>query len=245
MNEPETEKPITHVGFFHFGTRAEGRPVETLERKLKSEEAKGTDLSKCLLVLPEAFNIVGNYQPVPANPTIAPSLIKLSKDKNIALVVGLKTKHLRCSGPFNCAYLIDGCTWKHLACKACQDLTGGYVERLFFREIVHRGYTIAALICVDATMDGTGCPRRATLHKKLWDVVDKAHQLVLCVPAHFTTGTPQQVAEFLGTKPVALIVANSSEYPSLICVQGVQLPVDESDSKSPYCSFIRFAEITS
>jgi hypothetical protein len=230
MNDRRFEKPITRIGFFHFGTRADGHPVETLKRELESEEAKGTDLAECLLVLPEAFNIVGDYRPTPADPTISRSLIKLSKDKRVAFVVGLKTRKLGCCGPFNCAYLIDGCTRKRLACKSSQDSAGGYAPRPYFRAVLHRGHTIAALICLDAT--------RTT---------DIRENVILCVPAHFTMETPKQVVEVWAGKSKALVVANSSDqHPSVICVHGhseMSGETDRSSTNPHHYTSIRFAEL--
>jgi hypothetical protein len=232
MNNRRLEKPITRIGFFHFGTRADGNPVGTLKRELESEEAKGTDLAECLLVLPEAFNIVGDYRPTPADPTISRSLIKLSKDKSVAFVVGLKTKKLGCGGPFNSAYLIDGCTWKRLACKSSQDSAGGYAPKPYFHAVPHRGHTIAALICLDAT-------RTTTL--------GIGENVILCVPAHFTMETPRQVVEVWAGKSKAVVVANSSDqHPSVMYVHGhleMSRETDRSSTNPHYYTSIRFAEL--
>jgi hypothetical protein len=212
----DRQRPLTSAGYFHFGTRPERKPIETLKNEIDSEQAKGRILSECLLVLPEAFNVVGDYSKEAAERSIAKSLMTISKDKGVAFVVGLKTRKSICGGPFNCAYLIDGDLRKRLACKSCQDYTGGYVPKDYSCAAVHRNHIIAALICMDAT-------------KTREDLKDA----ILCVPAHFTIESPLTIAEAWKGKTNLLIVANScSRHPSLIQIHGRSEPELSGDPET-------------
>jgi hypothetical protein len=205
-------RPLTSAGFFHLGTRLEGMPIETLKRELDKQEAIDENLSECLLVLPEAFNVVGDYNDADPDPSILKALVRISTGRGVAFVVGLKTRRSPCGGgPFNCAYLIDGGMPRLLACKSSQDYAGGYRERICCLPVSHRGHHIAARICRDA-LDAESPP-------------DKFKKAILCVPAHFTIENPLNVAEAWNGKTNLLIVANScSRYPSLMQIHGRSEP---------------------
>jgi hypothetical protein len=228
----DRQRPLTSAGFFHFGTRPDRKPIETLKSEIDRKQASGRDLSECLLVLPEAFNVVGDYSKAAAEPSIVKSLVTISKDKGIAFVVGLKTRKSLCGGPFNCAYLIDGDLRKRLACKSCQDCAGGYVPKEYSCAVVHRKRIIAALVCLDA-------------RKTREDLQDA----ILCVPAHFTRENPSNILEAWRGKVKALVMANSSDvHPSLIHLRGKTEPESSCDTPPPtpnphHYNSIRFAQL--
>src|SRR5260370_24224462 len=98
------------VGFFQFGDECEDvGPIRSLKKSL-CRASKNERLDDCLIVIPEAFNILGYRGANRFDSGIAGSLKKTSAEFKVAIVAGLGEeppmwgRQLR----YSSAYLIDG-----------------------------------------------------------------------------------------------------------------------------------------
>jgi hypothetical protein len=80
---------LNRVGFFHFGEKDHKNPIGSLGSKL-CESTKG--LAGSLIVLPEAFNVRGDYwdpdNQAQPDPNVKDTLEKIAQHFNVAFVVG-------------------------------------------------------------------------------------------------------------------------------------------------------------
>jgi hypothetical protein len=184
MDDPSAK--LAGIGVFHFGQRNLGRPIEQLTQALDESPAP----ADTLLVLPEAFNIKGEYSDTDHDRTILCSLIELSKRYNIAFMAGLM-EGAQAPDRFNGGYLIDSDTVALLTYKRCNDSKGGYTVKKYFEPKVYRGITLACLICADSYSDAS-CSNME-FHKEIKQRFTKAEDgTVLCVPAHLQTLDPRE-----------------------------------------------------
>ena len=247
MSEP-IRPDIARVGFFHFGGRPSGRPVAQL-RSCLSEKSKTTDFGDCMLVVPEAFNIAGIYSDARHEREIVDGLFDLSTKFKIAIVVGLMVDAER-YGRWNTACLIDGDKSHILSGKIGQDLVGGYSTCCYFAPTRFRGQNFAALICMDSVENiSRFCPDRAALQDlaQLW-CTKLSKNLIMCVPAHFTTNTGKLPVDRWRNDCKMLVVSNSStEHPSVIYANGQLVIHPDADpdvfAKHPMTYVSEFADI--
>jgi hypothetical protein len=147
---------ISRVGVFHFGSCDKGDPVASLEDSLSEAETSNGNLSDCLIVTPEAFNIRtefnGQCRP---DSEICRALREMSARRNVALVAGLLESPDCLGREYSSAFLIDGDTCERLSCKISVDERHPYQPHLDpnnSKAIAHGGVCVAGLICMDAKM---------------------------------------------------------------------------------------------
>jgi len=139
---------LRYAGFFHQYALAQGDPIELLEAAL-DQSGLGRMFGEAVLVLPEAFNILGRYyHDVPASPNcmIEDRLKELSARRGLCFVAGL----VNCEGPpYSEAVLIDGNERKVLTRKTLSDGSPCYEvsKQPCDQIILHRSLRIGALIC--------------------------------------------------------------------------------------------------
>lgn len=118
---------LRKVGFFHFGNRGGGDdPIESLKAALQDASRKD-DLSECLVVTPEAFNVLGDYY----NPesrrldgSVAESLREVSLKFGVAIVAGLIDVPAGQELGYSSTYVIDGDVHELLSRKMAPDKSG-------------------------------------------------------------------------------------------------------------------------
>ena len=188
---------LRYVAFFHLSANTKGDPVGLLEAELDQSGLAGL-LGETLLVLPEAFNILGEYYgrvPTPPNCAIEQRLAEISAKRGLCFVAGL----INCDGaPFSEAVLIDGDKRKILNRKRLSDGSPCYQPFPDFcdQTILHRGLRIGALICMDAAA-GDKAAAIAEQTKRHDAIVQEFNQWsetkLLCVPARFgSSGRPRR-----------------------------------------------------
>ncbi len=219
------ERPPLRTGaVFHFGKRNEGAdPIDSLKHCLQEVSLPG-ELDESLVILPEAFNVRGDYW-VPAqrryDAGILRSLKRLSAEFGVALVAGL-IEGRRPEHSYSAAYLIDGDFLRILSRKIIDDGSGLYKPALAGSDVVlsHRGINVAALICVDGLAFNSGCPnvRQSNIIQRMRAC--EQGTAVLCLPAHsleyYTTG----VATSWPVDVTVMISNSSPRQPSVIRVSG-------------------------
>jgi len=220
-----TRPALRTGGVFNFGKRNEGAdPVASLRACLQ-EPSVWFDLTESVVVLPEAFNVVGEYW-VPNrrrfDASISSSLRKISVDFGVALVAGLIENESSGLG-YSAAYLIDGDVRKLLSRKMKDDRSGVYrpCPTAESDELApYRGIYLAALICVDGLDFNPHGPsdRQSTLLRRIAGC--KPSATALCVPSHsaeyYTPGVAQNWPSYLH-----VLIANSSPgQPSVMRISG-------------------------
>jgi hypothetical protein len=214
-------QPVLRTGgVFHFGKRnEEADPIASLRSSLRDPSVL-YDLRECIVVLPEAFNVRGDYW-TPGrrhiDGSITAALKEVSIEFGVALVAGLvenENGRLGC----NSAYLIDGGANKLLSRKMIDDGSGVYkpCTENCDQPLVHRGVCLAALICVDGLQFNRNSPSRRQAQLLLRMSECKTGSAVLCLPAHtleyYTPGVALSWPSYLH-----ILVANSHHLqPSVI-----------------------------
>ena len=217
--EGAPQKMLRKVGFFHYGDEHQSDPPGSLRAAL-TEASQQEDLSDCLIVAPEAFNIRNVYfSSSPCrDPSIKESLVQISVEFDIALVVGLVEEGCAGEPGYNSAYLIDGGVGQLLSMKAGDDGWGSYKayhQGGWDKPVLHRGISIGALICRDAAEFSSPPSER---HKTVLEQLRafKAPHAVLCVPARMGVYGSKIVAQ-AWPADLAVVVGNKGcSQPSLI-----------------------------
>ena len=202
---------LKKIGFFHFGENDKNDPISSLLKALALFRTKSPELSDCLLVLPEAFNVRGGYfgEDHP-DASIGSALKQISAKTKIAFVAGLIEPGVGC----NAAYLIDGARCHLLSRK--RQYTRGKGAYTLYRPcqldddpVAHRGLRIAALVCNEADYSG-GNSRRERRRDKVLNAIEAlpAGPIVLCVPACLSHPIAEKVVR-LWEEPDAMVIANS------------------------------------
>jgi hypothetical protein len=209
-------EPITRVGCLNLSLDDRKRGLKILEAELANVSGK----ENLLLVLPEAFNIPGDYNPVRGHfdsvpdPNVVRALEKIALESGVAFVAGL------IEGSCNVSRLIDpknGLISHDLVHKRSNDKSGRYQPCFVHRgcSLEHRGIAIASHICDDATNFSAD----SVSLDFCWsvDFLKRTHlPRVVCIPSHFTVGQERGVAVAWATVAEFAIVANSSLSPSVI-----------------------------
>jgi len=187
------KSPISKIGYFHFGETDKADPVRSLQRSLEQEQRTRGDqaFAGALIVLPEAFNIKGDYfESVQPDPSVEASVRKISKNLGVCFVVGLIDRSKSDRPGYSRACLIDGSKAETLTYKADRDGSPNYVTHACWdRPLRHRGVFIVSLICHDAA-DDTPRPRRLDELSRLmaaWQEKKERHRRLL---AQMTTHPP-------------------------------------------------------
>jgi hypothetical protein len=200
--------PITRIGFYHRNFNAKNNVPfpDVLE---STAERCHNGLNSSLIVLPEAFNLVGPYMTKDpyhwVDLTVQNDLVNLSRKFGVAFVAGLLDDELGKGA--SVARLIDDGVTHTLSVKAGNDGSSTYIGGLPRRcgPKEHRGLYLRSMICMDA---GGGEAK---------DDPRNPHT-TLCIPGRFSTsgfGTPQ-IAEHWLQYFSAVIVANGDSQPSVI-----------------------------
>src|SRR5437870_4972969 len=119
MPIPTTDE-LSYVGFFHLSATLGDHPVKLLEAAL-DRSGFASLYRKALLVLPEAFNIIGEYygqNPSAPDPEVEARIAAISAQRGLCFVAGL----IRYSDTrYSEAVLIDGGERKTLTLKNLPD----------------------------------------------------------------------------------------------------------------------------
>jgi len=189
-------------------------------------------LSESLIVLPEFFNVPGGCGGInrTVDLSVDAALRRVSLEFGVCFVAGLVEEGGR--QRYNSAYLIDGAVRRLLSRKVLNDGSGNYtVAECCDCPCPHRGFGIAALICMDAAdISACGQPER---HQALLDRLDDfgAVPRVLCVPACFTGYDTEKAARYWWKKGIPTVIANSCpSYPSVIFVDNTPICIDGSQN---------------
>jgi hypothetical protein len=211
---------LKRIGFFHFGENDKGNPISSLRKSLASLKAKSPELSDCLLVLPEAFNVRGGYfgddHP---DASIGSALKQISAETKIAFVAGLIEPGQGSTLGCNSAYLIDGACCHLLSRKRKYTRGPGaatlYRPCQFDDPVAHRGLRIVALVCRDADCDDHS---RAKLLETVGTLPPTSDPIVLCVPACMTSLIPRLVVEHCWPQSelAAVVIANGDSRQSSV-----------------------------
>jgi predicted amidohydrolase len=207
---------LQKIGCFHFGNPDKSRPLLSLENSIKARlAAQGEDdLRDSLIVLPEAFNLRGEYESrdryeVDPATAIKHRLGQLGKLFGIVFVVGLidNDEALGPTPPLSSVYLSTSTCCCRLCHKAgkddmAQDADGGALYQPSLEPadapFLHEQTTwIAGLLCMDAvTHPNPNQPYadNRERHNKLKARMAKlGAETILCVPARMRA---------LGTKEI-------------------------------------------
>ncbi|MEK7404064.1 MAG: hypothetical protein AAB225_03055 [Acidobacteriota bacterium] len=226
---------LRKVGFFHYGGYDQSDPPGSLRDSL-AEASQEDDVSDSLIVAPEAFNIRNGYwsHSRSRDQFIKESLVQISVDFRIALVVGLVEEGAVGEPGYSSAYLIDGRVCQLLSLKERKDGSGNYrpYEGGWDKPVLHRGICIGALICADAANFNSPASER---HEAVLEQVGafKVPQAVLCVPACMREYESKEVARAWPTQ-FAVVVGNSWFWqPSLVLRAGERRDADFVCFKGP------------
>lgn len=227
---------LQRIGFFHYGSADKAAPSDSLRASLK--DASAGDLRDSLIVLPEAFNIVGEYHCTTSKrgPSIARDLREISREFNIAIVAGLVDEDCGEMPGCSSAYLIDGRICKLLSHKNEDDGSHKYKPcgTDCDTPLLHRGICVAALICMDADKSDLRLQERHRAMLRGICGVD-APRAVLCVPAHMTTIESKQLAEQWSIN-INIVVSNSGvSKPSVIRLAGNPQSICHAGSDNRVC----------
>jgi len=221
VTEASGDWAVRRVGFFHFGLNWH-LPMPSLEDALTKAQ-RDHDISKSLIVLPEAFNIGQDYWGRPGAPNTDPSVVadlqRLCKQFRVVFVAGLIITAPKCSDVYSAAYLIDAIgDPKRLCTKQNNDGRGKpanvgfapyYTPHLDDESnpTCHRGLSIAALICMDAYTDYSRYPANRDRHGSLEVKIAKCPHRIVCVPAHIGEANRR----FAGRWPDSYVVVANSD----------------------------------
>jgi hypothetical protein len=156
---------LQKIGFFLFANPDKSQPLASLKARL-NERGKG-DLKDSLVVLPEAFNLTGEYTPragydVEPRVKIKHSLTQLAKQFDMVFVVGLidNDEPDGPTPPYSSAYLITSTCCCCLSrktgrddladCPGDQRLYQAFPQELDTPSADGENACIAGLLCMDA-----------------------------------------------------------------------------------------------
>jgi hypothetical protein len=231
-----TNRPVLRAGgVYNFGRRDEGLdPIKSLRACLE-KFSPWVDLGESVVVLPEAFNVVGEYwvrDRRRLDTSISSALIGISSEFSVALVSGL----IEPDG-HSAALLIDGDVRKTLSLKMVDDRSGLYrpcsrAEADAIEPQFHRGIWLAALICVDGLEFNPNGPndRQAVMLRRIAE-----HQpsvAVLCIPSHSGEYNTIGVAESWPSHLHVLIANSSTRQPSVMRISGERAAGPEYKGKN-------------
>jgi hypothetical protein len=160
MSQQSEQPNLSKVGYFHFGNRAHGSDgFKALRATL--EMAGHESVRDSLIVLPEAFNLRGDYRPrtdddeISLDLLMVPKLRRLSQAFDISFVAGL-IESIGCRVTSS-AYVVSASKCDFLATKVGDDGTGIYEWGLGINDqiVSHRGVYIASQICMDSALEET------------------------------------------------------------------------------------------
>jgi hypothetical protein len=222
MKSGRVSHVLRHGGFFHLDAHHKDHPVDLLEDALRKSGQEAL-FGESLVVLPEAFNIIGDYQmaALDPDPEVEKRLIILSSKLGLCFVVGLVRDD---SARRSEAVLIDGSIRKVLSLKTLCDGSKCYNASTQQKDeiIPHRGLCIGALICMDAAegyKDKDFRDKQKVRHAKLLEEFRKCAEItLLCVPARFGATAPVEVANVWNQEGLSIIIGNcgTSIYPSVL-----------------------------
>jgi hypothetical protein len=235
--------PLTKIGCFHYGNPDKSNPIGSLEDAIHRGLFDNGEhcLKDSLIVLPEAFNLLGEYKPSAGynlDHSIPAQLNELAGRYGAAFVAGIIDK---CPVlPYSSAYLITKAQRCRLARKVRQDSLATGRTALYrgcdqFSEVcntptVYDQITVAALICMDAFEEEL----RKTLSEKLCN--RPSGSVIVCVPARTTEYNTARSGMFFPN--FHFVLSNSGptgtakNYPSIVrVVGGDAVPVNEEENK--------------
>jgi hypothetical protein len=246
---------LQKIGFFHFANPDKSQPLASLKARL--DERDKDDLKNSLVVLPEAFNLRGEYTPradydVEPSISVKHSLTQLAKQFDMVFVVGLidNDEPDRPKPPYSSSYLITSTCYCCLSRKIGRDdLADCPHDQRLYQPFPHPSDTpsqhdqkahIAGLLCMDAVRQP--CPHIPSIsncarHDELKaDMAKLGSALpILGVPARMRSLTTKGID---GEWPdVHFVLANacppsdSNTHPSVIRIKGrdpVMYPNDPS-----------------
>lgn len=218
---------LRKLGFFHYGDE-QSDPSGSLRAAI-AEASQQEDLSDCLLVVPEAFNIRNGYftSNCYRDPSIKDALVQISLEFKVAFVAGLVEEGDSGELGYSAAYLIDESVCQCLSLKAVRDKSPSYKAFCggWDKPILHRGISIAALICFDAV--DYDSPRKERHNA----VVEQASAFsvphaVLCVPARMVTYGSKEVALAWPANFTVVVGNTGCSQPSVIRRAGERVGVE-------------------
>jgi len=135
--------------------------------------------------------------------------------------------------------LVDSDIITLLTHKGSDDGKGGYTVRSYFNPVVHRGLTIACLVCSDSYSDAR-CSN-AEFHGQIKETFKKAeNRTVLCIPAHLTSVDPRAIIDKWCPHFCIVAFSNCTEnYESLIYFSGRYHEDTGHDTKDNWISLGR------
>ena len=193
---------IHKVGFFHVDSTS--CPIKSLREHL---EAAQRHLSDCLVVLPEALNYWPYSKDGFLDTSVENCLHTLSARFNVVLVAGLIEKRwLSWKLGYSSARLIDGSMCHVLSRKTEKDGLVDYrpYSVIYNKPLLYRGVQIAALICMDASINSAciGPMRcREEARKRFRDreakleKIPKGQRVALCIPSRMEQNASAEVAK--------------------------------------------------
>lgn len=179
------------IGYFRFVEGFE-KPILALFKAIEEEQHRWSDISNSLVVLPEAFNIGGQYPDKPLGSELPAGEILENLRRELAQPLGIAFIAGIIDGRRNSAYWVDADGQQLMCHKRGDDLTGAYDPYLQNPDpcnpISFDGGCVGALICMDATDDNADIQqRRNDLLTRL--KAGKGRKIV-CVPAQFRVNRP-------------------------------------------------------
>jgi hypothetical protein len=239
---------IRNIGCFHLESARNLRPLDILEKDLKTELAKNGEscLAGSIIVLPEAFNLIGRYEPgesydVDPSSGLKRRLTQLAHQLDAIFVVGLidNDEDNARVPPFSATYLITAACCARLSRKTGRDDmakgTGGaatlYQASLQPEDtpFLYGGETwIGGLLCMDTERyspqsNQDNHDRHSRLKAQMLD--ERGTSLpVLCVPARMRAMNTKDTEK--DWREMHFILANgcdandSSGHPSILRVHG-------------------------
>jgi len=213
---PVPARPLGKIAAFHCGNQ-EAHPTESLAACL-ADCAKNTDLTDCLIVTPEGFNIVRGYWGAnrELDRSISPALTLLAVQYKVTFVSGLIEEPEIAPG-HSSVYLIDGSERRLLSRKAGNDGSGNYTPCPddWNRPIQHRGWCIGALICMDAG-DFNSPPKERHNALLLRMAACEAGGSLLCIPARMQSYGSRAVADAWPSHLTIAVANGDLTQPSVI-----------------------------
>ena len=203
---------LRNCGYFHRDDQLQKRhPVDLLEHALRKSGLESL-FSESLLVLPEAFNIVGEYYRLCApDAEVQRRLAALSARLGLCFVVGFVRDD---ADRYSEAVLIDGgkvlevlslkTLWDGSPCYA--PFKGPAQDRI----VLHRNLRIGGLVCMDAT---EGQAKDVEMQRERHDETVRklsqyAEATLLCVPGRFRGPSPDYVAKEWNRRKTSIIIGN-------------------------------------
>ena len=229
---------LRYGGYFHLEDgRPRVHPVDSLEQAL--DTCCLEDLfSQSILVLPEAFNIIGDYFGAEAgspDTDVKARLTNVSRNRRLCFVVGL----VRVGAErYSEAVLIDGGDIvETLSRKRLEDGSPCYEPDNKPAEdkiILHRNLRIGGLVCLDAT----GWGDREKQQHRHCKIVEEFGQYteagLLCIPGRFAGPQTIEVAKDWNRRSISVVIGNcglAASHPSVLHFSNGQSSCSPPDGK--------------